>query len=157
MIRAYLLTLSRSATLLALLFAALFVSTSHASEPRLSISGYDPVAYFTDGKAVQGKAELEYVWPKLRWRFASGEHRELFIKDPAPLIPSACHPSTTTSITLSAVGVWSGKCLCRFPRRPNAPCGRMCGVMSATREDPSRSKWSSGLQVVRNSRATHRR
>jgi hypothetical protein len=84
MLRAYLLTLNRSATLLALLFAALFVSTAQANEPRLSISGYDPVAYFTVGKAVQGKAELEYVWRKLRWRFASGEHRDLFIEDRLP-------------------------------------------------------------------------
>ena len=51
MLRAYLLTLNRSATLLVLLFAALFVSTAQADEPRLSISGYDPVAYFTVGKA----------------------------------------------------------------------------------------------------------
>jgi len=87
MLRAYLLTLNRSATLLALLFAALFVSTAQANEPRLSISGYDPVAYFTVGKAVQGKAELEYVWRKLRWRFASGEHRDLFIKDPQRYAP----------------------------------------------------------------------
>jgi hypothetical protein len=53
MLRAYLLTLNRGATLLALLFTALFASTVQADEPRLSISGYDPVAYFTDGKAVQ--------------------------------------------------------------------------------------------------------
>ena len=56
-------------------------------EPRLSISGYDPVAYFTDGKPVQGKAEFEYVWRKLRWRFATGEHRDLFIKDPERYAP----------------------------------------------------------------------
>jgi hypothetical protein len=62
MLRAYLLTRNRGATLLALLFAALFASTAQADEPRLSISGYDPVAYFTDGKPVQGKAEFEYVW-----------------------------------------------------------------------------------------------
>ena len=85
--RAYLLTLNRGATLLALLFAALFASTVQADEPRLSISGYDPVAYFTNGKAVQGKAEFEYVWRKLRWRFASGEHRDLFIKDPQRYAP----------------------------------------------------------------------
>ena len=53
--RAYLLTLNRGATLLALLFAALFASTAQADEPRLSISGYDPVAYFTDGKAGSGQ------------------------------------------------------------------------------------------------------
>jgi enamine deaminase RidA (YjgF/YER057c/UK114 family) len=82
MLRAHLLTLNRGATLLALLFTALFASTAQADEPRLSISGYDPVAYFTDGKAVPGKAEFEYVWHKSRWRFASGEHRDLFIKDP---------------------------------------------------------------------------
>ena len=85
--RAYLLTLNRGATLLALLFAALFASTAQADEPRLSISGYDPVAHFTDGKPVQGKAEYEYVWRKLRWRFASGEHRDLFIKDPQRYAP----------------------------------------------------------------------
>jgi enamine deaminase RidA (YjgF/YER057c/UK114 family) len=87
MLRAYLLTLNRGATLLALLFAALFASTAQADERRLSISGYDPVAYFTDGKAVQGKAEFEYVWRKQRWRFASGEHRDLFIKDPQRYAP----------------------------------------------------------------------
>jgi enamine deaminase RidA (YjgF/YER057c/UK114 family) len=87
MLTAYLLTLNRCATLLVLLFAALIVSTARADEPRLSISGYDPVAYFTDGKAVQGKPEFEYVWRKLRWRFASGEHRDLFIKEPRRYAP----------------------------------------------------------------------
>jgi len=85
--KAHLLTLSRSAILLGLYFVALFASTVHANESRLSISGYDPVAYFTDGKAVQGKAEFEYVWHKMRWRFASGEHRDLFIKDPQRYAP----------------------------------------------------------------------
>jgi enamine deaminase RidA (YjgF/YER057c/UK114 family) len=87
MLRAYLLTLNRGATLLALLFTALFASTARGDEPRLSISGYDPVAYFTDGKPVPGKAEFEYVWHKSRWRFASGEHRDLFIKDPQRYAP----------------------------------------------------------------------
>ena len=36
---------------------------------------------------VLGKAEYEYVWHKLRWRFASGEHRDLFIKDPQRYAP----------------------------------------------------------------------
>jgi len=87
MLRAYLLTLNRGATLLALFFAAMFASTAQADEQRLSISGYDPVAYFTDGKAVQGNAEFEYVWRKQRWHFASGEHRDLFIKDPQRYAP----------------------------------------------------------------------
>src|SRR5262249_33697324 len=70
-----------------LLFAALPGSAVRADEPRLSISGYDPVAYFIQGKPVQGKAEFEYVWRKLRWRFATGEHRDLFVKDPSRYAP----------------------------------------------------------------------
>jgi enamine deaminase RidA (YjgF/YER057c/UK114 family) len=66
---------------------ALFGSAARGDEPRLSISGYDPVAYFTDGKPVPGKAEFEYVWHKSRWRFASSEHRDLFIKDPQRYTP----------------------------------------------------------------------
>ena len=58
-----------------------------AEEPRLSISGYDPVAYFTDGRPVQGSPDHEYVWHKLRWRFASSEHREMFSKDPERYAP----------------------------------------------------------------------
>lgn len=86
MCRVPFLALNR-ATMLGLVFVALFGSTARASEPKLSISGYDPVAYFTVGKPVQGKAEFEYVWRKLRWRFASGEHRDLFIKDPHRYAP----------------------------------------------------------------------
>jgi enamine deaminase RidA (YjgF/YER057c/UK114 family) len=87
MFRASFQALNRGATLLGLLFVALFGSTARGDEPRLSISGYDPVAYFTDGKPVRGKAEFEHVWRKLRWRFASGEHRDMFIKDPKRYAP----------------------------------------------------------------------
>jgi enamine deaminase RidA (YjgF/YER057c/UK114 family) len=60
---------------------------AQADEPRLSISGYDPVAYFTDGRPVQGKPDYEYLWRKLRWRFASSEHRDIFSKDPKRYAP----------------------------------------------------------------------
>jgi enamine deaminase RidA (YjgF/YER057c/UK114 family) len=85
--RASALTRNQSAALLGLLFVPLFGSAPRADEPRLSISGYDPVAYFTDGKPVQGKADLEYLWHRSRWRFASSEHRDLFIKDPEHYAP----------------------------------------------------------------------
>ena len=45
------------------------------------------MAYFTDGKPVQGKAEIEYLWHKLAWRFASAAHREMFTKDPDHYAP----------------------------------------------------------------------
>jgi enamine deaminase RidA (YjgF/YER057c/UK114 family) len=87
MFRASFQALNRGGTLFGLLFLVLFASTARGDEPRLSISGYDPVAYFTIGRPVQGKAEFEHVWRKLRWRFASGEHRDLFIKDPQRYAP----------------------------------------------------------------------
>jgi len=62
-------------------------SAASAEELRLSISGYDPVAYFTDGKPVPGKTEFEYVWHNARWRFASAAHRDLFLKDPEHYAP----------------------------------------------------------------------
>src|SRR6266436_1823661 len=73
-----------SATLLALLLAA---PTARGSETRLAISGYDPVAYFTDGKPVPGLTEFEYVWHDARWRFASAGHRDLFVGDPNHYAP----------------------------------------------------------------------
>ena len=79
--------LKPSAALLGLLFAMVLVPAARSEEPKLSISGYDPVAYFSDGKPVQGKTEFEYSWHKLRWRFASGEHRESFAKDPDRYAP----------------------------------------------------------------------
>src|SRR6266478_7178483 len=76
-----------SAAMVGLLFATVLVPAARSEEPKLSISGYDPVAYFTDGKPVPGKSEFEYSWHKLRWRFANGEHRELFAKNPDRYAP----------------------------------------------------------------------
>ena len=45
--------------------------TASSDETRLAISGYDPVAYFTDGKPVPGLTEFEQSWHDARWRFAS--------------------------------------------------------------------------------------
>lgn len=81
------LGLNRSTKLLALLFATFLARTAWGDELRLSISGYDPVAYFTDGKPVQGKSEFEYSWHRLRWRFVSSEHRDLFTRDPKHYAP----------------------------------------------------------------------
>lgn len=53
----------------------------------LAIKGYDPVAYFTEGRPVQGKAEFEHVWRDARWRFARAEHQEMFASDPQKYAP----------------------------------------------------------------------
>ena len=65
----------------------LLAPTAWGDETRVSISGYDPVAYFTDGKPVPGKTEFEYVWHDARWRFANAAHRDLFAQNPEHYAP----------------------------------------------------------------------
>jgi hypothetical protein len=81
----------RSAFLLTAVAAALpligVVSPADAQEVSLAIKGYDPVAYFTDGKPVRGTAEFEFEWDDRRWRFASAEHRDLFKSSPVRYAP----------------------------------------------------------------------
>jgi len=77
----------RCAALFGFLLVSLLGPAAWGDETRLSISGYDPVAYFTDGKPVLGSSEFEYVWHDARWRFASAAHRDLFVKDPEQYAP----------------------------------------------------------------------
>ncbi|MGE0260095.1 MAG: YHS domain protein, partial [Alphaproteobacteria bacterium] len=63
-------------------FVLSVVRLGSAAEVRLAIGGYDPVAYFTDGKPVPGSGDIDYVWHDARWRFASTEHRVKFARDP---------------------------------------------------------------------------
>ena len=83
---AYLAPRLCEAALAGLLFW-LLAPAARADETRVSISGFDPVAYFTDGKPVPGSSEFEYVWHDARWRFASATHRDLFAKDPEHYAP----------------------------------------------------------------------
>jgi len=62
-------------------------TASRAEEARLAIGGYDPVAYFTDGKPVEGLKDFEYLWHNARWRFASAAHRDMFVGDPEHYAP----------------------------------------------------------------------
>ena len=53
----------------------------------VAIEGYDPVAYFTEGRAMKGSEEFAYDWLGARWHFASAEHRDLFVQDPVKYAP----------------------------------------------------------------------
>lgn len=53
----------------------------------LMLKGYDPVAYFTDGKPVPGKVEIAAQLEGLDYRFASEEHKKLFLADPQHYVP----------------------------------------------------------------------
>jgi YHS domain-containing protein len=53
----------------------------------VAIMGYDPVAYFTENKAVKGSNEYTYEWLGTPWHFASENHREMFISQPIKYAP----------------------------------------------------------------------
>ena len=53
----------------------------------IAIKGYDPVAYFTEGKPVQGKKEFSHQWNNATWLFGKKTHREVFKSDPARYAP----------------------------------------------------------------------
>ena len=56
-------------------------------ENGLAIEGYDPVAYFTKGKAVMGKKELAVYDQGATYYFSSAENKELFKSNPAKYEP----------------------------------------------------------------------
>ncbi len=53
----------------------------------LAIKGYDPVAYFTAGRPVEGDSDFEFEWRDATWRFASAENRDLFAANPEKYAP----------------------------------------------------------------------
>ena len=53
----------------------------------VAIDGYDPVAYFTLGRAVRGTSAFEHRWADATWRFASAEHRDRFAAEPLRYAP----------------------------------------------------------------------
>ena len=86
-----------SRTCLALMTVAVLVAATFAfarqtpawngDRTRLAVHGYDVVAYVTDGAAVRGRAEFEYQWQNLVWRFATAAHRDEFSRTPDRFAP----------------------------------------------------------------------
>jgi YHS domain-containing protein len=61
--------------------SAVFSSSSKA------IRGYDPVAYFTENKAVKGSSELVYNWMNANWYFSTQQNLDMFKADPDKFAP----------------------------------------------------------------------
>lgn len=61
------------------------ISTGFFNET--AISGYDTVAYFTQGKPVEGDKKIQFTWRKANWYFSSQEHLALFKAEPEKYAP----------------------------------------------------------------------
>lgn len=53
----------------------------------IALYGYDPVAYFTDGKPVRGRRAFEAEWAGAAWRFSSEANRAAFLSAPQVYAP----------------------------------------------------------------------
>lgn len=52
-----------------------------------AVGGYDPVAYFTEGRPVAGSRQFTYRWKGATWRFANTANRDAFAASPAKYAP----------------------------------------------------------------------
>ncbi|NIJ52939.1 YHS domain-containing (seleno)protein [Dyadobacter arcticus] len=57
------------------------------SKSGLAVEGYDPVAYFTVGKAIEGKKDITASDAGVTYYFSSAQNRDLFKADPAKYKP----------------------------------------------------------------------
>lgn len=59
----------------------------NATPTGLALQGYDPVAYFTDGKPMKGSVDISATYEDATYRFTSEEHKATFEADPAAYAP----------------------------------------------------------------------
>lgn len=52
-----------------------------------AVGGYDPVAYFTDGKPVEGRPDITWTWKGATWRFVNAKNRDAFKAKPEAYAP----------------------------------------------------------------------
>lgn len=98
------LTLTKSYAALFIILFAVAIGPAHAQQKGfvtnvltgVALSGYDPVAYFTEDAARAGLPLYEYEWGGAAWYFSSAANRDVFIANPevyAPLFGGHCATS----------------------------------------------------------------
>jgi len=66
-------------------FAGELINVSGAS--KVAVSGYDPVAFFTDSKPVNGSPFIASEQKGATYFFATDEHKRLFTENPGKYVP----------------------------------------------------------------------
>jgi len=68
-------------------FGPVYVDSTGWFSGKAAIGGYDPVAIFTEGEALEGTEDYTYEWNEAAWRFVSEENRDLFAQNPEKYAP----------------------------------------------------------------------
>ena len=107
--------------LLAVLVVAFVGSCKHKAGEVYSLSsqaiaGYDPVAYFTEGKPVKGSETFTYNWKDADWYFSSQQNLDSFKQSPEKYAPQyggycayACSKGRKASTDPNAWTIVDGK------------------------------------------------
>lgn len=131
--------------------------TSWAGDPvntgyfgNVAIKGYDPVAYFTEKKAVKGNEVHSHKWLGAEWRFSSAEHKRLFAKNPQTYAPQygghcatglAIHGGLTKDIDPEAWAIIEDKLYLNYSKETNS---LLTGNIVSL--DKSEKNWNKRLQ-----------
>lgn len=90
----------------------------------LAISGYDPVAYFVEGRPVKGTPSLSHDVNGTRYYFATAENRDRFAKNPEQYAPQfggfcayAVSRGYTADVDPEAWAVVNGKLYLNYSKR----------------------------------------
>ena len=93
----------------------------------MAINGYDPVAYFTEGRPLEGRAEIASDWDGATLRFASAENKALFDADPEKYAPAyggycayAVSKGYTASTDPDAWSIYEGRLYLNYSRSVRA-------------------------------------
>ena len=91
-----------------------------------ALRGYDTVAYFTEGKPVEGSDDFTTEYMGATWKFSSQQHLDLFLADPekyAPQYGGYCAWAMSNGDTASAEpDLWTiheGKLYLNYSKRIN--------------------------------------
>jgi YHS domain-containing protein len=76
--------------IIVMLTTAAYAQTSrqlNLGSGHLALDGYDPVAYFIEHKAVEGKSSITVEHGGAKYRFATTANKNLFVSSPASYMP----------------------------------------------------------------------
>ena len=106
---------------LAMISAASAKSLLNVDRSGVGIKGYDPVAYFTEDKAVKGDPQFQSKADGVIYYFASGENKAAFDTNPAKYEPQfggfcawAVSRGYTASIDPNAFQIVNGRLLLQY-------------------------------------------
>ena len=91
-----------------------------------ALRGYDTVAYFTEGRPIEGSDDFTTEYMGATWKFSSQQHLDLFLADPekyAPQYGGYCAWAMSNGDTASAEpDLWTiheGKLYLNYSKRVN--------------------------------------